>query len=430
MKLVVPVLIDDAALTSSSLPETDHAVWSSGTTYGLGERVIRLETHKIYESLGAGNIANIPENDSLTWAEVGPTNRWAMFDGVVGTASEDTADIVVVLNVPACNDIVLMGVTATFVSVDTSSGTVSGGVPSPLPPATTSTLYLTGLNHAGGALTITVSGSGAIGVGNVSLGTIASIGDSQFGGTGIGIVDYSRRDVDQFGTTTLTKRGYSKRINVKALLLSTDFDRVAAILTAVRSLPTMWIGGDGFASLFVWGFVKEWSVELTDAKISSATVSVESLVIDAATQPAAVVPTSDIALALSNRSISSGFDYTGFVGPVNPTTTAEAIFTLHTDGRAAFRTTADGSLTVSSGDYSGEWVVGGTISIDTAALYECSFAGGAWQSLTVDRSVMVAAAMGEDNTITPSVQIRRASTGAVLASATVTLRAFLTGYTP
>ena len=43
MKLIRPNTINDAALVSSTVAETDHPVWSSATTYALGARVIKVE---------------------------------------------------------------------------------------------------------------------------------------------------------------------------------------------------------------------------------------------------------------------------------------------------------------------------------------------------------------------------------------------------
>ena len=57
LKVIPPVLITDSILTSSNVAETDYAVWSSGTTYSTGQRVIvTTGVHKIYESLQNTNL--------------------------------------------------------------------------------------------------------------------------------------------------------------------------------------------------------------------------------------------------------------------------------------------------------------------------------------------------------------------------------------
>ena len=87
MRVVAPLTITDAVLISSSASETDYAAWNAGTSYTLGQRVIRTTTHKVYENLIAGTNANLPENDSTRWLDCGATNRWKMFDAKVGTST-------------------------------------------------------------------------------------------------------------------------------------------------------------------------------------------------------------------------------------------------------------------------------------------------------------------------------------------------------
>ena len=67
MPQVLPYTITDPVLTSSSVPETDHAAWVSGTTYAAGDRVIRTGTHRIYERLIPGAGTTPPESDSANW---------------------------------------------------------------------------------------------------------------------------------------------------------------------------------------------------------------------------------------------------------------------------------------------------------------------------------------------------------------------------
>ena len=96
MKLLRPVTITDAMLTSSTVPENDHPAWSAGTAYVTGNRVILASTHRRYEALAASTGVN-PATDPTKWLDLGPTNRWAMFDARVGTASTRAASLQAVL---------------------------------------------------------------------------------------------------------------------------------------------------------------------------------------------------------------------------------------------------------------------------------------------------------------------------------------------
>ena len=86
MRLIRPTTLTDAMLTSSTAPETDYPAWSSVTAYTVGARVILTATHRRYEALAASTNVS-PSTDPTKWLDLGPTNRWAMFDARVGTAT-------------------------------------------------------------------------------------------------------------------------------------------------------------------------------------------------------------------------------------------------------------------------------------------------------------------------------------------------------
>ena len=74
----VPIPIDDTMVTTD-VPEADYAAWVVGTTYALGDRVIK--GHRIWESAQAGNVGHDPETSGEAWwLLVSSTNRWCLFD--------------------------------------------------------------------------------------------------------------------------------------------------------------------------------------------------------------------------------------------------------------------------------------------------------------------------------------------------------------
>ena len=101
LKVIPPLTITDSRLTSSNVAETDYAAWSSATTYSLGQRVIVVSTHKVYESLQNSNLNKDPTlaSNATWWIEVSPTNRWKMFD-ISNTTQTTNADSIVVTITP------------------------------------------------------------------------------------------------------------------------------------------------------------------------------------------------------------------------------------------------------------------------------------------------------------------------------------------
>lgn len=61
MKLIQPTTVTGSVLTSSNVAENDYAAWNSSTSYTIGQKVIVVATHKIYEAL-TNNSNKYPPN--------------------------------------------------------------------------------------------------------------------------------------------------------------------------------------------------------------------------------------------------------------------------------------------------------------------------------------------------------------------------------
>jgi len=87
LKMIVPIDVNDAVLVASNIAETDYAAWNSGTAYIIGDRVIVVATHSIYEAIAAGAnhdpVADTALETPLWWVRVGATNKWRAFDDVI-----------------------------------------------------------------------------------------------------------------------------------------------------------------------------------------------------------------------------------------------------------------------------------------------------------------------------------------------------------
>lgn len=96
----------------------------SGATYALGDRVIDATAHLIYESLAGSNTAAL--TDTAKWLEIGPTNTWAMFDLLRNTATIVPSSLTVVLTPgERVDSIALLGVVANSVSITITSDAVT-----------------------------------------------------------------------------------------------------------------------------------------------------------------------------------------------------------------------------------------------------------------------------------------------------------------
>jgi hypothetical protein len=266
--LLQPETITDAVLTSSSVAEADHAEWSAGTVYPMGARVIKAATHRIYESTAAGNVGADPAGSSGKWLDVGPTNRWAMFDQALGTVTSAAGSIIVSLDVDAVSAVALLDVVAATVRVeaagyDRTIAVGEGAVTFLDLPAGTS------------AILVTVTGAGTVSVGTLLAGPLVALGVTEASPTA-GITDYSRKETDDFGEVTVVERAWAKRMSTRSLIRTAALDDAVSRITAVRTRPSLWIGEAGTDSLTIYGFFKDFSIEVGET-VSKLSLTVEGL---------------------------------------------------------------------------------------------------------------------------------------------------------
>lgn len=92
MKLVRPLTVTDAVLTGSNVYETVPSAYNGGTTYALGAIVSvsgANNSHKVYQSLEAGNTGNAPASSPTKWREKG-----TVYSAYNGATAYVTGDIV------------------------------------------------------------------------------------------------------------------------------------------------------------------------------------------------------------------------------------------------------------------------------------------------------------------------------------------------
>lgn len=238
------------------------------------------------------------------WLDLGPTNRWAMFDTVISTGTRLTTSVgtpalTAVVAPGICNGVAVLdvsgaaSVTVTMtnagVTVYTRTQTLDNTFVSdwyqyffepydvlsdilfgPLPPYPSAQITVT--------ITPTSIG-GVVSCGAVMFGNTVEIGEVEYGATA-GITDYSRKETDEFGITTLVERGYSKRATYSMLVENSQLRRVFSTLAALRATPAVWIASDDykFSPLTVFGPPKTWGINVRYHTHSSVSLEIEGLI--------------------------------------------------------------------------------------------------------------------------------------------------------
>lgn len=271
LQLLQPALIDAAVLKSSTVAETDYPYWAAGTTYPVGSRVIRAGMHRIFESAADGNVGNDPTGTSGQWIDIAPTNRWAMFDQALGSVTQAN-DFVTVVLAPydPVNALALLDVTAAAVRVQAADYDRTLA-----PAASPGMVTFLDLPESAGEITVTVWGGDVVSIGTLLLGRLVGLGTTEASPTAA-ITDYSRKETDDFGEVTLVERAWAKRMSVRAQIDTAAVDIVADRVANVRATPCLWIGAAGLESLSIYGFFKDFSIEVGQST-SIVALSVEGL---------------------------------------------------------------------------------------------------------------------------------------------------------
>lgn len=282
---------------SSNIPEDDYAVWNPFATYIVGSRVIR-SNHRIYENVLAGVNSTPPEivQSPPVWLDIGPTNRWAMFDGVVGTTTKGGSEIVVVLQPGQVDSIAfqeLMAETVRVVVKDNPGGNVVydrlldlefsfisdfyDWFFSPY-ESRTDALFSDLPLYSNCEITVTISGAGSTACGLLVVGNAIEIGETQYGAQ-IGILNYSVKEVDDFGTTVVTPRGYARRMDLKVWMPSYLLNRTYRCLSELRDKPCIWVATEtrDYEALIVYGFYRDFTIDIAYFDTNICNLQIEGL---------------------------------------------------------------------------------------------------------------------------------------------------------
>jgi hypothetical protein len=299
MQLVRPITVTDAVLTSSNVTDPDQPAWSAATTYALGQRVsvTAANYHKVFESAQAGNTNHNPTTDNGTWwTEVGATNRWAMFDGIIQSQTTRADSIAVILAVPGRIDTVaLLNVSALSAHITLTAAAVgvvydhTASLVSPSgitdwyayffePIARLADIVFTGLPpYANATLSVTLSAAGeTVACGALVAGFSKTLGDLQFSPK-LGITDYSVKQADEFGNFTILERAYAKRSDFSVIVQNTFVDELITLLAGYRATPVLYIGNTDYTSTAVYGFYRDFQVEIAYPDVSFCTLELEGL---------------------------------------------------------------------------------------------------------------------------------------------------------
>jgi len=297
MRFIRPTEVTPAKLVSSNVPETDYPEWVAGTNK-LGDRKIIEAQHKVYEVLAStttdsplvGIAANPP-----TWMEIGYTNKWRMFDEVVGTVTSMPGTVSVTIKPgTVVNSLALFNVQGKSVTItvdDPVEGRVYTRTVNLVDAAVdnwydwffadievrTSFVVLDMPAFGTANITVTINSGSTAAVGALVIGKLVPIGTTTYGAK-VGIDDYSRKERDKFGNLVVVEGAFSDTGDFPVVV---DTDRVSSIkkmLIDIRAKPVVWIGEETYEATIIYGFFKSLDLIYSGPEVSDCQLSIEGLI--------------------------------------------------------------------------------------------------------------------------------------------------------
>lgn len=112
--------------------------------------------------------------------------------------------------------------------------------------------------------------------GAVIIGKRRDIGPTKFGMT-VGISDYSIKTRNEFGDFNVTERAYSKRADFQVVVDNGYTGELQRLLAQYRAIPLVYIGGQTLGATIMYGFYKDFTINIAYAVQSICNISIEAL---------------------------------------------------------------------------------------------------------------------------------------------------------
>lgn len=254
----------------------------------------------VHTATSSLNYNKPPETNPTLWLDLGNTNRWKMFDTSVQSQTVNPSEVKIQIKPATYADtFALLNVKAMTVRLVATSAT--DGVLYDNTKVMSGTLGITDLYmYFFGAIrkatdvlfeglplygdityTLTVNNGGSdAAVGACLFGQATDISSTKLGveqGAKLGITDYSIKSTDAFGNYTITQRAFSRKNDYQVYVNNTDIDFVYNLLSDRRAIPTLYIGSPRFGSSMVYGFYKDFSIDISYYDCSVCSITLEGL---------------------------------------------------------------------------------------------------------------------------------------------------------
>lgn len=281
--------VRDAAANTFSLAAAPGgaAIATSGTQSGA--HTATAQSNYGRDPAVAGNRAGV----TPFWREVGPTNRYRMFDASSTSQTTNAESIIVTLRPGRFDTLSLINVSADSVHVSIYSTGVlkfdkeidmqvnnvhnlweyffapvirkTDEVVLDLPP------------YINAEVVVTIrQPNGVAKIGALIVGMARDIGEMQWAPE-VRFKDYSRKTVNEFGDTTLVPGKTAKLLSCVLAIDNDLVDETYRLLSTYNGQALVWVGEPRFTSTIIYGFFVDFKAVIQDPAGSRCSLEIEGL---------------------------------------------------------------------------------------------------------------------------------------------------------
>lgn len=303
--IVVPPISLTTSNTTSTVPEPSagEVLWATSTNYDKGDVVIRTTTHRKYECIAEHTSGTTPpEDDPEKWLDIGPTNKFAMFDNMRSEKTTATGSMTITITPGKRIDtLALMGLQATKVTVrmDVGGSTVWGPFERNMSGRNTTTWseyffgefqYIPTLlfqdipPYVGGTVYVVIENDPALTVAcsEIIIGSKIYLGAAQYDAVSDSL-NFSRIDRDEFGNSILKPRRTVPKARVTTFANKGIVNRIRDARVNLNAIPALWSALDDkyddpyFESLFIYGIYKQFEIDISHPSMATVNLELEEM---------------------------------------------------------------------------------------------------------------------------------------------------------
>lgn len=269
--------------------------------YEVDEQLVDVTTHRKYQCAvptvenPVDGVLKIPP----TWIDIGPTNKYAMFDDEVQTATVGTSPMVITATPGIiANGLAMFNVSGASTINVTVNSAASGEVYNKDINMNDSsnvtdawTYYFTPIiridrfvlldipPYNDATITVTLTGAGDISAGVLAIGPQIEIGVANYN-TEIQLLDFSTRERDTFGNFKTVKRAIADLVKFDVTIPKANVSYVRNQFKLLSQVPTVWVGGGGGVDdpTLVYGYYENFVNNISSPSITKSTITIQGVV--------------------------------------------------------------------------------------------------------------------------------------------------------